>query len=262
MASRFKAIAWLHLLRLWRYRLSFLNLVLAEGLWVLLLILGVMLFVPPEWRAAAYKEAFWVIVCWSVISQATGLMGGWMSFFISIGMVEEHMLRGVSPFKVIAGRLIPSMAVVAGFTAFVAALMEGAFGVSVFKVYHPALLLLGLVLLTLQAVSYGVIIASISMRTSIPHGFIDVLSIVALGLIMAPLDRLPHYARYLLLVAPYVAPAYLVKLGIRQSLTPLLFPALAWGVAISSVLVTAAVAAVESSERFVKVHGVKGVGFT
>jgi len=39
------------------------------------------------------KGAFWVVVAWSMISNFSSLMGGWMGFFISIGMVEEHLLR-------------------------------------------------------------------------------------------------------------------------------------------------------------------------
>lgn len=92
--TRVKAILWLHTLRLWRYKWSFLNLVLAEAAWVFLFVLGALLFVPGEYLGFAVKSAFWTIVAWNIISQCSSLIGAWMNFFISIGMVEEHILRG------------------------------------------------------------------------------------------------------------------------------------------------------------------------
>jgi len=99
--TRLKAILWLHTLRLWRYKWSFLNMVLSHAAWIFLFILGALLFVPGEYLGVAVKAAFWTIVAWNIISMFSSLIGGWMHFFISLGMVEEHILRGISPFKTV-----------------------------------------------------------------------------------------------------------------------------------------------------------------
>ena len=45
---RAKAVLFLHTIRLWRYKWSFLNMILSEAAWIFLFVLGALLFVPEE----------------------------------------------------------------------------------------------------------------------------------------------------------------------------------------------------------------------
>lgn len=261
MAGGVRAIVWLHSLRLWRYKWSFLNMVVAETLWIFVFLLGVLLFVPPEQVNSACRMAFWTVVAWSVISQCAGLMGGWTNFFISIGMVEEHLLRGVSPFKVILGRTIPSSAVIAGTALFMAAVINGSFGVDVLLLEDPYLLVTGMALMLVEALSYGLALSAISMRTGIPHSLLDMANFMLVGLLLLPVTALPPALRVPFMAIPYVAPMHLVRLGIRRGQEPLA-EALALSVALALVMVAAALRLVRNAEEWIRKSGVRAVGFT
>lgn len=259
--TRIKAILWLHTLRLRRYKWSFLNMILAETAWIFLFILGALLFVPSEYLGIAVKAAFWTIVAWNVISQFSSLIGGWMNFFISIGMIEEHTLRGISPFKMILGRIIPSFSVITASLLFMAAILNGVFNTNVLLVNNLPLLVLALLLLVVEGLSYGLTIAAISIRTSIPHNMLEILNFAVVGILMIPVQSLPESIRIAYLCIPYVAPTHLAKIATAINMSALFTEALIISIVEALVMAIIALHFIKSSEKWMKRNGVRAVGF-
>ncbi len=255
----FKGIIWLHTLRLWRYKWSFLNTVMSEVMWMFVFILGILLFVPNEYMAVACKGAFWVIVSWQIISQISTMMGGWMQFFISIGMIEEHILRGISPFKVIIGRVIPGLSVTAGTTLFMAFILNTTFKTNVTLMDNPALVGLGLAFLMVQALSYGLILSAISIKTGVPHSMLEVTNFLVIGLLLIPMENFQFPLNLILLAIPYVAPVTLIKDGAFGA-SVLIMESIILSLAISSVFVYLAIKFMKSAEKQIKTQGVRAVG--
>lgn len=258
---RAKAVLLLHTIRLWRYRWSFLNLILAVAAWIFLFILGALLFVPKEYLGMAVKGAFWVFTAWSVISNSSWLIGGWMNFFISIGMVEEHMLRGFSPFKTLLGRLIPGSSVTLASILLMGALVGGAFHVDVLEVDNFLLFALGMIFLGVMGLSYGFTIASIAMRTSIPHNLLEILNFGFIGLMMIPLSSLPEKARLIYLLIPYIAPAHLLKVATSSVQQELIKEALVISTIESAAILFAAILSMRLVNSWIRRNGVRAIGF-
>jgi len=259
--TRIKAILWLHTLRLRRYKWSFLNMILSETAWIFLFILGALLFVPSEYMGTAVKAAFWTIVAWNIISQFSSLIGGWMNFFISIGMVEEHTLRGISPFKMILGRIIPSFSVSIASLLFMAAILNGVFNTNVLLVNNLPLLILAILLLAVEGLSYGLTIAAISIRTSIPYNMLEILNLATIGILMIPAQNLPKTIGIAYLCIPYVAPAHLAKIATAISMSALFIEALTISIIEALIMSLIALHFIKSSEKWVKKKGVRAVGF-
>lgn len=263
MLTSVKAILWLHIIRLWRYKWSFLNMILTYVVWILLLMLGILLFVPKESLGITVKAAYWTILAWNVISQFSSLIGGWMGFFISTGMVEEHILRGISPFKVITGRVIPGFSVILMSQAFIAVLLGEMFKVDVLGIINPALTIFSFVLLMMESLSYGLIISSISLRTSIPHAMLEILNFAMVGLLMMPVTSLPPMLGIIYLAIPYVAPTYLMKIATIGGIggAPLYFEAMLISVVETLIFLVIGIYSMKRSEEWMKRNGVRAVGF-
>ncbi|RLG53961.1 MAG: hypothetical protein DRO00_02505 [Thermoproteota archaeon] len=258
---RMKAVLYLHTIRLWRYKWSFLNMILSEAAWVFLFVLGSLLFVPKEQLTTVVKGAFWVIVAWSMISNFSSLVGGWMRFFISIGMVEEHLLRGFSPFKTLLGRLVTGSTVIISSLLFMAVLVKGAFNVDLLTVDQIALLIIGMALLAIESLSYGFTVAAISMRTSVPGNLLEILNLGVIGLMMIPIHSLPERTRLIYLCIPYTAPSHLVKIAISSVPPELVREALILSTMVCVTMLIFAILAMKLANLWIKKNGVKAIGF-
>ena len=257
-ATKAKAIVWLHVVRLWRYKWSFLSTAVTSVLWLFLFILGVLLFVPPESQREASLQAFWVVFAWSFVSSGTWLMGAWVRFLISVGLVEEHMLRGVTPYEVMYGRVIPFLFDVFLTTTIAVLVIGTTFGVNVFEVEDVWMLLLGVVLVFLQSLSYGLIVTSLSMRTGVPSQLLDIVNMLTIGLLMLPAERVHASVRHLFYLIPYTAPMQLIRCGLGGLRDYL---ALTEGVVVLAILLAIAASAARSTLKYVRKEGVKAVGF-
>ncbi len=261
MWVKVKAIIWLHTLRLWRYGMSFINMVLSQMLWILLFIMGVLLFVPPEHLTVALRMAYWTIAAWSIISSFSSLVGGWTSFFILMGMVEEHLLRNTSPFTTIIGRVLTGTTVSFAIIIVMGYAFSWIFGRVLMTVEQPALMLLAFLLLIVESLSYALSISATSMRTSISEQFLEILNFGIIGLLIVPVSALPGYARLIYLTIPYVGPTYMVKVAIGSE-SPVLVK---WATSISLIeavlMVLIALRLMKSVEDHVRRNGVRAVGF-
>lgn len=261
MRVKLKAILWLHIIRLWRYRMGFLNMILSEVLWMLLLVMGIVLFVPPEQLTTSLRMGYWTIAAWNVISSFSSLIGGWTTFFIMIGMVEEHILRNTSPFATILGRALTGTTV--SFTIIIAMgyLFEWIFGRRLMILVSLPILLVAFILLIVESLSYSLSISAASMRTSVSEQFLEILNFGIIGLLMVPVSALPGYTSMIYLLIPYIAPAYLVKVAVGAEVPSLLPAAVVVGVTESLIMALITLRLIESVETHIRRNGVRAVGF-
>ena len=259
MLSKFKAVVWLHFLRFWRYRLSFIGLMLSEVLWILLFILAILLFAPKEYLDIACRNAFWVVICWSIIQMNSMIVGSWMNFFISLGMIEEHLIRGISPFRVILGRIIPSSIVSLLSTLLIAIVLNSIFEVNVLSARSPLLILVGLVFIVVKSLSYGLSIASLSIRTGIPHHFLEILNFMVIGILTISVESMRPPLSYLLLLVPYTAPSQLIKMGISGR-EYMFTESLTMSVVVATVMVLMALYLVNHAKSWLLRNGVRAIG--
>jgi len=255
-----KAIIWLHVLRLWRLRYSFLNMVVSNAMWVLLLILGVLLFVPRSQLPYALKSAYWTIACWSVISSFSSIVGGWTNFFISLGMVEEHMLRGISPFLVISGRLVIASLVSITTIIFMGLLVQSLFSVPLFDI-RPDIALISLMIVSAESLLYSLLISAISMRSSISEQFLEIMNFAVIGILIVPISVIPEGLRVLYLSIPYVAPAYMLKVASGSEISSLFIIAAVISIIETIALLLIALLAVKAAESHIRRNGTRAIGF-
>ncbi|MEM4581199.1 MAG: hypothetical protein QW092_02390 [Candidatus Korarchaeum sp.] len=256
-----RAVIWLHFLRLWRYRYSLLNMVISNAMWVLLLVMGVLLFVPREELGRALMSAYWTIACWSIVSNFSSLIGGWTNFFISLGMVEEHLMRGVSPFIVIGGRLIAASIVSAVTIALMGALIGGLFSVPLFSLSSPELASMGFAAVSLQSLFYGIIVSALAMRVSVSEQFLEILNFATVGIMIVPLRVLPEALRVAYLSVPYVAPAYLLKVSAGSEESSLIQSAALISALETLLFAFIALLMIRIVENYIRRNGVRAIGF-
>ncbi len=226
MESRFhkvKAILYLHLLRTWRYRYSFINSTINMGLWVAIYILGALLFVPHEKIGVMAPYMFWGILLWSIMTSSVWSIGSWTWFLLSLGLYEEHVLHDTSLPAFLSGRtvtvamdtilitpimyflvrkLAPGTHVVAGNILFIAS---------------------GIIAMYLISISYALILSAISLRIGVPGTLLDMSNFLLLvvGGIAVPLEALPGALRKLALLIPFSYPAEITRFG-ATGLEPIL----------------------------------------
>ncbi len=259
MYTKVKAVIWLHLVRLYRYRLSFFGMVLSNIMWVLLALLGVLLFISPEQFNEATKAAFWSIVGWIFLADFSNLVGGWTNFFISLQMVEEHLIRNTSPFLVLLGRGVTALIVTVMSSTAMGLVFGSLFSVDILWLSDPALFLIAALLLVVEALSYGLIIASLAMRTTISYNFLEIASFVLVGLFIVPLDVIPQGLRLIFLSIPFVAPVHLMKVAAGAShgyLVESLMISSLESLAISSITIYS----IRKTTEYIMRQGVKAVG--
>ncbi|RLI25920.1 hypothetical protein DRO58_05940 [Candidatus Bathyarchaeota archaeon] len=213
---RLKAILWLHLLRLWRYRVSLLNSALSTNLWILLFLLGALMFTPSHTMAETVSVAFWGIVMWSIISNVVSLISGWTRFYLSQGFVEEHMLADTSPFLVLLCRPITGLSMSLLTVAFIYFIIEALSAIPIAAAVEPIILVLGILFLMAMSTSIGLILAALSFRIGVPGMFVEILNFTLLivGGLMAPIANLPDYLRSIAVFIPFSYPAELIRLGV------------------------------------------------
>lgn len=256
-----RAVIWLHFLRLWRYRYSFLNMLISNAMWILLLMMGVLLFVPKEELSYVLRSAYWTIACWSIVSNFSSLIGGWTNFFISLGMVEEHLMRGVSPFIVIGGRLVVAAIFSAVTITLMGLLIEGLFSVQLFSLYSPELALIGFIAVSLQSLFYGITVSALAMRASVSEQFLEILNFATVGMMMVPLRVIPESFRLTYLAIPYIAPVYLLKVSAGSEGSFLLRSAILISALETLLFMFIALLTMRMVENYVRRNGVRAIGF-
>ncbi|ABL78536.1 hypothetical protein [Thermofilum pendens] len=244
--GRRKAVLWLHLMRSKRYALSLVSGSLTDALWMIILLAGFIL----AGKAPEASSNYWGLVAWTILSNATWMIGGWVDYLVLLGLVEEHEVRGVSVFELVAGRAIPMLAssAISSLAAYAFLSLAGA-RVSVASI---PVLASSLALLYAQSLCYGLLLASLSLRTGTPSYMLDILSLAFLGLAFSPTPASPSVA-----LIPLLGPMLLAKLSSTGSVQP---AAVAYGVPATLFLAVAALLACRSTEEHARRRGVRAVG--
>jgi ABC-type polysaccharide/polyol phosphate export permease len=259
------AVTYLHMLRTWRYRVSYLNSSINMMLWNLIFLLGALLFIPSNKLATVAPQLFWAVSAWDIMSYTVFNIAGWTIWFaVTTGLVEEHMLHDTRLSLFFAGRLVT----VAMESAIAVPLVYLMLRLIIHKPFplavHPLYITLGLVELTLMALGYALILSAIGLLLRIPGTMLDISNFIAflLGGIATPIKTIPAQLRPITLAIPYSHAAEVLRYGASE-LEPYL--GLHMELVLSAVLTLAMVllgfAVQEYVERHtLRVHGVKGVG--
>lgn len=251
------------MLRLWRYRYSFLNMALNSTLWVTIFLLGAIMFMPSERLHEGFPLIFWGITMWTIMSNSVWLIGGWTGFYITMGLVEEHLIAGTSSTPILIGRTIPGLSVSTAVILLIYFVLSSMIGTSTSIVVNPPLLLLGLILLTIMSISYGLILSAISFRTGIPPVLLDIANFIVfiIGGIATPIASLPPEIRTITFLIPYSYPAEIVRYA-AIGYEPILSLELELLVSsiVSSMMLASALYAMRLAENYIKKNGLKAIG--
>ncbi len=213
--ERLKAILWLHLKRIGRYKYGFMNMILVDTMWYLIFLLGALTFVPREEYVETVVITFWGIVLWVMLNNWVWLIGNWTWFALSAGLVDEHIIRGVNPLAFIGGRFIVASLITLFTIPVVITIFSLLAGIAIYVVYNPFYLALGIIYMIIYATLYALILVAISLRTSVPGVMLDVTTIFLYigGGLGVPVYKMPPVLRYVALALPYTHAAEIVRYG-------------------------------------------------
>jgi|Deesub1362B_J571_1020462.scaffolds.fasta_scaffold00003_569 ABC-2 type transport system permease protein len=260
---KLKAVIWLHLLRLWRYKYSAVNMALNTTLWVTIFILGALMFMAPEDLPRGVPLAFWGIALWTILSSCVWLIGGWTNFYVSMGFVEEHILVNTSSSRVLVGRAITGLSISTLAIILIYYVLSALIPVTWGLEIHIQLLVLGLLSFIVMALSYGLILSALSFRTGVPGVLLDISNFIVfiIGGIATPVSMLPPPIRNIALVIPYSYPSELVRYGASGIEPYLPIDQVAFiALSISILMGIFSLWLMRWAEAYARKHGVKAIG--
>ncbi len=257
------AIVWLHLVRLHRYKLGFMNMILTDMIWYILLTLGAFAFSPAGSHSVAAVLIFWGIVMWSIMNNTIWLIVGWVRFVLAWRIFEDHILHNTNPIFLISGRIITSTIVTALAVPVIATAFYFLTGAPIIFVKNIGLMALGIVLLIIYAALYSMVLVCLSLRLRIPGVMLDVtnMAMFVIGGLGVPLAWMAPIIRDIAFFIPYTYAAEIARAGIAGikpyfGLTGTLTISGAY-IAIMFLITTAVI---KYSIEYIRRHGIKGVG--
>lgn len=263
LLRQLRVMAWLHLIRTTRYLYSMANWALVNGLWTSIYVLGALTFASPQSYPMVAPMIFWAVLAWSLMSTPVWTIGNWASYYINMGLYEEHEVAGASHSLFLSLRSLPALLVSLATAAVVGGFIAYTTGAPILRVDDPLLLAASLGALTLMAVLYSLILAFLSLSTRAPAPLLDFMNffLFIAGGIAAPVSRLPGPLRLFALATPYSHPAELVRLaavGQPTYLPPRVeaLATIAWILALTLAWTVTRSLAVSRARR----EGVKGIG--
>ncbi len=263
-ASKFRGILYLHLLRTWRYKYSFINYTLTFAFWIAIFLLGALVFVPSEKLPETAPYIFWGVIMWNVMSSNVWNIAGWTWFFLSLGMYEEHKITNTSVLSVLVGRLITTAVDTALVVPIMYAVTMYFTGGKVLMIYDASYVILGFAGIFTMSMAYSLTLSAISFRTGVPGALLDVTNFLMLimGGIAVPLSQLPEPLRTIATFIPYAHAAELTRYGATGN--PTYLP-LHLEVAITVVVATSMVAVALLTysyveNKFLRRYGPRAIG--
>jgi len=258
-----KAILWLHLKRLGRYKYSFINYILIDIMWYLIFLLGALMFVPSEEYGVTTVITFWGIVLWAIMNNSVWLIAGWTWFILSMGLVEEHYIHNVNPLAFVAGRFITGMSISLATIPLILMIFTSMGDISLLAIHNLPLLLLGIALVICYATLYALTLAALSFRIQVPGTMLDILNIFMYigGGLGVPVSKMPEQLRYVALAMPYTHAAEIVRYG-ALGMEPYFGLVNEIYVAIIYLLGIALIAyiVVRRVMKYIRIYGVRAVG--
>ena len=263
--TRVYAMVYLHALRTWRYKFSFINSAVNMMLWISIFLLGALLFIPREKIVIVAPQLFWGIISWTLMSYTVLNIAGWTIWFaVATGLVEEHILHKTRLSLFFAGRLIVVAFEAAITLPLVYAIVKAVIGEDFALARNPLLLLYGLATIELMALSYSLLLSAVGLCLRIPGTMLDISNFIVfvVGGIAAPVSMLPEPLRRIALAIPYSHAAEVIRYaaaGVKPYLglkTEIVLSASAAVV----MLLTSLALYNYVEDKVIRKHGVKGVG--
>lgn len=259
---KFVTIVWMHVLRMWRLKTSYVNTVVNTSIWLFVFALSVFAFTPAERVPEVAPYVFWGMLMWALMSYNVWFIAGWSWWFVGLGMVEEHLLTNTSPTTVLLARGVVGVSLAALTVIILSPIFYFIGGPAVYSVTHPAYLGLGLATLYVMAASYALTLAAISFRIGVPGAVLDITNFLAFFVgILTPPTYLPPALRAISLAIPYTHAAELVRYGAAGAEPLIGVSAEAFvAVAVAAAMAGMAAAAQRLSLKAIRRYGVRGVG--
>lgn len=229
--------------------LSLISNALTDALWALIPILGAL----AAGRPGDAAEIFWAMVAWMMIANSAWLIGSWVEYAAMLGVLEYHVHASVSPLALATGRVVTLLASVSLSSA-IALVPLALAGLSPAAADAWALAA-SLVLLLAQAVAYGVLLASLSVRICVPSALLDIASLAQLGLLLLPVNT--EHIGWLSLI-PLLGPAYLARYFARTAGASHL---LSQAIAATIAMLLIALLAEKWTSRIIAKRGFRAVSF-
>ncbi len=263
--QQIKAILYLHLLRTWRYKYSFINSTINIALWITIFVLSALVFAPEEQLAVIGPSMFWGIFIWNIVSNSVWYISGWSNFFLlSTGLLEEHIIHGIRIMKFLLGRIITILVQLALATLPIYYIIRYSTGTTVSFIENPIFILLGLTTVTFMALSYALLLAAIAIRTNVPGPLLDISNffLFIIGGIAVPIASLPEKIRIITILIPYSHASEIVRYG-ATGMQPYL--GLYYETIISITLATIMTIISyyifrQVEDKYIRTKGIKGVG--
>ena len=218
---KLRALLYLHALRTWRFKYTFINSTINMALWMAIFIIGALIFVPSSEIPEIAPYMFWGIILWTVLSSSVWSVGGWAWFILSLGMYEEHTIHNTSIMSLLSGRTITVITDTVLITPVLYFLIRKLSGPTASYVSHPIAIIGGLATMFVMALSYGLMLSAISFRIGVPGTLLDISNflLLVLGGIAIPVSKLPPLMRYAALAIPFSYPSELTRYGATGAMT-------------------------------------------
>lgn len=210
-----KALLWLHIKRIGRYKYGFLNMILITMMWYLIFLLGAITFVSRKEYVETTIVTFWGIILWLILNNWVWLIASWTWFALASGMVDEHIIYGVNPIIFIGGRFIVAFLITLFSIPLVILIFSSLASLAIYRVYDPVYIIIGVLYMIIYATLYSLILVALSLRTSVPGVMLDITTVLLYvgGGLGIPVYKMPYILRWIALTIPYTHAAEIVRYG-------------------------------------------------
>jgi len=197
-----------------RYPMWIVSDILTTPLWILVLFIPILLFLPPgQWSNPTYIQYFyWGMVFWTIISSALWSFGMSIRREQQMGTIELLFLSNSSRLTLFAGRLATR------FISLVTDLLVMALTIYLFfnttvVIIDPLLLIFYLTLSIFLSLGFGMIYGGIVLKLKNPNALNNILQFIIMGLggIFIPVQMLPEPLKKIALVFPFSYSVDLVR---------------------------------------------------
>lgn len=197
-----------------RYPMWIVSDILTTPLWILVLFIPVLLFLPPgQWSNPTYIQYFyWGMVYWTIISSALWSFGMSIRREQQMGTIELLFLSNSSRLTLFVGRLATR------FISLVTDLLVMALTIYLFfnttvVIIDPLLLIFYLTLSIFLSLGFGMIYGGIVLKLKNPNALNNILQFIIMGLggIFIPVQMLPEPLKKIALAFPFSYSVDLVR---------------------------------------------------
>ena len=188
--------------------------VVATPLWMLMLIIPLLLFLPLEkWRnPCIIRNLYWGMIFWRVISLALWEIGMSIRREQQIGTIEYLFLTNANRIVIFSSRVLSSLISLSMEAFYAALIMHAFFGVNI-EINNLPLLVLALVLSMIFSMGMGAVYGAFVLKIKSPGALSNILQFILLGFssILIPPSSFPDPINIFVYVNPFSYASDLVK---------------------------------------------------